>query len=162
MELKGNVIAIPYKQSDMWADLNGVLISGGDIIDLVVTDHITAQGNWSVRGDLYNQVMKDDMYLARLYIKSEEGEVHPLKFNQWKSAIKSKLINSSTQVTYELLPSTFSEGYYLKLCVHCGGHFNGSKKQQDCQPCSKINRVAKLSTEVIIKRPRIKGDESTI
>lgn len=164
MGVTGKVIAVPYKVKDMWANLYGILISGGNIIDVVRVDHMTMQGNWHVEGDNYKDVMTDDMFLAKLYILSEDGEMHQLKFNQWKSAIKSKLINAESKVTYELLPSTFSEGYYLKICVFCGGHFNGAKKQQECEACSEKNRSAKIIDKEKTKRPRIirKKNETTI
>jgi len=163
MEVLGNVIAVPYKGNDMWAGLTGVLISGGKIIDVVELDHISLQGDWFAKGAEFEGLMTDDMYLAKLYIKSDEGDIHQLKFNQWKSAIKSKIINTESKVTYQLLPSTFSEGYYLKICVLCGGHFNGAKKQSECKPCSEKNRTAKI-VDKEKKRPRIttKRNESTI
>ena len=83
-------------------------------------------------------------------------------FKQWKSAIKSKLINTDQPVTYKMMPSRFSDGYFLKICVACGAHFDGSKKQMECETCADVNRIAQIVEEKKPKRPRIKKNESTI
>ena len=154
METKGKVIAVPYGKDELWAGTHGVLISGGDVIDIVEIHHMNKNTEWFVEGDDYEGYMKDDMYLNKLMIKnSSSGAIHPLKFNQWKMAKRSKLINTGKEITYQLLESRFADGLYLKCCVNCGAYFTGAKKQGSCQECAETTRPAKIIT------PK---DESTI
>jgi hypothetical protein len=153
----GLVIVVPYKNNDLWENMTGVLMSGGKVIDIVKVNHMSLSGHYFVIGDSYTDIIEDDMYLGSIYIKTEEGKLHQLKFNQWKSAINGKLLNNPDKpVPYELIPSTFQKGYYLKLCVNCGCHFSAGKKQQYCEECAEDMRPAKIVTEKP-KRPRIKS-----
>lgn len=156
MEEVGTVITIPIKDADVWAGMEVLLCTGGKVIDIVKVSHMTIQGEFYVVGKDIACAMSDDMYLAFLYVKSKEGTVHRVKFNQWKSLIKSKLINAGRAVIYEMLPSTFSTGYYAKLCITCGAYFSGNKKQQDCEDCSEKNRYAKVKLDDIPKREKRK------
>jgi len=157
MEEVGTVITVPIKDGDIWAGMDVLLCVGGNVVEIVKVDHMTVQGQYYVIGDTIACAMSEDMYLAYLYVKSKEGDkLHKIKFNQWKSLIKSKIINAGRAVIYELLPSTFSIGYYSKLCISCGSYFSGNKKQQDCEECSEINRYAKIKLSELPKRAKRK------
>lgn len=154
MEAKGKVIAVPYSKDDLWTGVYGVLISGGDVIDIVEIHYMNREAEWFAKGDTYEGYIKDDMYLNKLMIKNpESGLIHPLKFNQWKVAKRSKLINTGKEITYQLLDSKFCDGLYLKCCVYCSAYFTGAKKQGSCQECTEKTTPAKIIT------PK---DESTI
>lgn len=161
-EKVGTIITYPFQNSDLWDGMTGVLCSGIDIVDIVTIDHLSLSGNYYVIGEKFAGVMHDDMYLAKLYVKNAEGKCHQLKFTQWKTVIKSKLVNTNKPVIYTLLRSIYNEGYYIKVCMECGSHFSGAKKGQICEPCSIEKRFAKVVIDKTIKpkRPRIKKDES--
>ena len=158
MECTGKIISVPCKQSDVWSSQKFLLCSGGDVVDVVSTDHLTLSGDWYVVGDKFSGVMEDDMFLAHPYFKSEEG-LYPLKDNQWKPAIKAKEINSEVEVTCVIDPSPFKTGYFNRMCRDCGCHFTGSKSQNTCEQCSEKLRTARIvSSKAPIKpkRPRIR------
>jgi len=156
----GTVITYPFQSCDLWDDMTGVLCLGPDIVDLVKIDHLCPSGNYYVIGDKFSGEMHDGMYLAKLYIKDGEGKTFQLKHAQWKSAIKSKLVNTNKPIKYTLLPSSFKEGYYIRACMECGSHFSGDKRSQMCEQCSDTKRFAKLiiDIETKTKRPRIKNE----
>lgn len=156
MEEVGTVITVPIKDADIWAGMEVLLCVGGNVIDIVKVDHMTIQGHYYVVGNNTACAMSDDMYLAYMYVKSKNGDLYKIKFNQWRSLIKSKIINSGRAVIYELLPSTFSTGYYSKLCISCGAYFSGNKKQQDCEECAEANRYAMIKLEELPKRAKRK------
>jgi hypothetical protein len=164
MEQIGTVIAVPVKDKDIWAGMELVLCSGGKAIDLVKVSHITLQGNYYIIGPNTACEMTEDMYLTNLYIQTKEGAVHKIKFKQWYKLIKNKLINSGRSVIFELLPSTFSTGFYSKLCTSCGAYFAGNKKQQECEECSEANRYAVVDLKILPQRNKrkriIKKDDS--
>lgn len=157
----GTIITYPFQNKDLWDEMTGVLCSGPDVIDIVKIDHLTPSGYYYVIGDIFTGVMDDHMYLAKLFVKNKDGKSHQLKFTQWKSAIKSKLVNTNKPVVYTLLPSQYIEGYYIKVCMECGSHFSGGRRAQTCEPCSVEKRFAKIVIDKTIKqkRPRIKQDE---
>ena len=156
MEDIGTVITVPIKDGDIWAGMEVLLCVGGKVLDIVKVDHINIKGQYYVIGNDMACAMEDDMYLAYLYVKSKDKELHKIKFNQWKSLIKTKIINSNRAVIYELLPSTFSSGYHSKLCISCGAYFSANKKQQDCEDCSEKNRYAKIKMDELPKRAKRK------
>jgi hypothetical protein len=158
----GVVITYPFEKADLWDGTIGVLCSGTEIIDIVKIDHLTLSGNYYVIGDKFTGVMHDHMYLAKLYVKNTDGKCYQLKFAQWKTAIKSKLVNNNKTIVYNLLHSPYDEGYYMRICIECGCHFSGGRKAQICEPCSIEKRFAKIVIDKTIKqkRPRIKKDES--
>ncbi len=160
MEQIGKVITIPVKTSDIWSGMVAVLCSANKVLDLVTVEHMTMQGNYYVVGKNMQCPMTDDMFLAHLHIQTDQGKIHKLKFNQWNSAMKSKLVNTDQPVSFVLLSSTFSTGYYLKICNTCGAHYNAAKKQIECEDCTDKNRYAKIVIEKKEKRPRIKRDDT--
>jgi hypothetical protein len=158
MEDVGTMITVPIKDGDIWAGLEALLCTGGSIVDIVRVEHMTMKGHYFVVGKNTACEMSDDMYLAHLYVKTTEGSLHKIKFNQWASLIKTKIINTDRQIVFELLSSTFSVGYFSKLCVTCGSYFSGNKKQQDCETCAEHNRHAKVNIKDLpqkAKRKRI-------
>lgn len=161
-EQVGTVITYPFKSSDLWDDMSGVLCLGSDIIDVVKIDHLCPSGNYYVVGDKFTGEMNERMYLAKLYIQDSLGKSYQLKFSQWKTAIKSRLVNNNKSIKFNLLPSQFKPGYYIKACVECGSHYSGDKRSQICEDCSSNNRFAKLiiDKEIKSKRPRIKNNET--
>lgn len=156
MEDIGTVITVPIKDGDVWAGMEVLLCTGGNVIDIVKVDHITVQGHFYVIGDKIALAMSDDMYLAYPYIKSKDGSLHKIKRNQWKNIIKTKVINANRGVMYSLLPSTFSDGYYSKLCIECGSYFSGNKKQYECSECAEKNRYARINLDELPKRAKRK------
>lgn len=158
----GTIVTYPFQNADLWEGMSGVLCSGSQIIDIVKIDHLTPTGYYYVIGDVFAGMMHDHMFLAKLYVKTKDGNSHQLKFTQWKSAIKSKLVNTNKPVIYTLLPSPYDEGYYIRVCMECGSHFSGGRKAQTCEPCSAEKRFAKIVIDKTVKqkRPRINKDET--
>ena len=144
----GRVCLVPYKPNELSTGTKGILCNN-EVIGIVEIDHQTFSGHYCVTGDNYKDVMEEDMYLAGLYIKTEDKTLHPLIQSDWNIAINK--INQD--VKYKLLDSAFEDGGYYKLCVKCGAAFGGSKTQQLCVTCSSNIRFAKLQR----KRPRIKS-----
>jgi hypothetical protein len=146
----GKVCLIPYKSNELSNGTTGILCSNGEVIDIVEIDHISLSGHYSVIGHVYKDIMEDDMYMAGLYVKSEDKKVYPLVQSDWRKVINNNNINKI--IKYKLLDSGFIDGGFMKLCVKCGKTFSGDKKQQYCESCSNDKRYA----TVLSKRPRIK------
>jgi hypothetical protein len=144
----GRVCIVPYKPNELSTGTKGILCNN-EVIGIVEIDHQTFSGHYCVTGDNYKDVMEEDMYLAGLYIKTEDKKLHLLIESDWNIAINK--INQD--VKYKLLDPAFEDGGYYKLCVKCGAAFGGSKTQQLCMTCSSNIRFAKLQR----KRPRIKS-----
>jgi len=144
----GRVCIVPYKPNELSTGTKGILCNN-EVIGIVEIDHQTFSGHYCVTGDNYKDIMEEDMYLAGLYIKTEDKKLHLLIESDWDIAINK--INQD--VKYKLLDPAFEDGGYHKLCVKCGAAFGGSKTQQLCMTCSSNIRFAKLQR----KRPRIKS-----
>ena len=151
MEEVGRIITVPIKDSEIWSGMKVLLCQGSKVLDIVNVDHITIRGDYYVIGDSYSCELSDDMYLADIYAINKEKEMYKIVEKQWPKLIKSRIINSERAVIYNILPSTFEDGYINKQCNYCGCYFAGSKKQKQCKDCSDKDRYAQIQLDKLPK-----------
>jgi hypothetical protein len=131
------------------------------VLEIVTIQHINPKGNWVVTGaDFDNHDVPAAAALCRIVVIDSRG-VYPLKFNQWKNAIRNKEVNSGDDVEFELIPAKFKEGKYIATCNECTAQFLGAKRQPTCQECCKKDVTARIvvKKKVKPKKPGIKSDD---
>jgi len=139
-----------------------VVIKNASLLEICTVLHIDQAGQWVVMGQSFDMMSigaRDE--LCKLIVASDD-KVYPLKFNQWDKAIKNSEVNSSKEVTFELVSQKFNPGKYLKNCSDCTTNYMGARNQLICKNCSDKDVTAKIiiGKQIKPKRPRIIRQQS--
>jgi hypothetical protein len=120
-------------------------------IELCKVKHLTPDGEWVVAianqtSDIRTLYEKES--LCCLIIERPAGDnrvvSHPVKYGEWKKALKNNWINEEEPQYFELIPRKFKTGLYDRSCVACGGYFLGALSQGHCRGCCDRESEAKL------------------
>ena len=137
------------------------VLENKDTLQVVTIQHINPAGDWVVMGTGFEDyAIPIEAMLCKLVVLADTG-VYPLKYNQWANALRSKEVNTDTQVEFELVSPKFKAGKYVSTCSTCTSQFLGGRSQPDCMICSTKNVTAKILINKLVKpkRPRIVSPE---
>lgn len=157
----GKVITHELNMNNIEAGVVAVLKDGSEL-QIVTVQHLDQDGHWVVMGNDTNPLrVPIKAELCKLMVIDESGS-YPLKFNQWKNAIRNKEVNTNKPVEFELVSPKFKEGKHVKVCTDCTAHFIGALSQATCKKCCDADYTAKIlisKSSVKPKRPRIRSAE---
>jgi hypothetical protein len=139
-----------------------VVIKDHSLLEICTVLHIAPSGQWIVLGQSFDTMeVGVRTALCKLVVANENG-TYPLKFNQWDKAIKNGEVDSSKEITFELVSPKFNSGKYMKTCQGCQANYMGARAQNICKVCTAEDITAKIIITKVVKpkRPRMKQDKS--